>query len=228
MATVVGGMAKACQEAGIPLLGGETAEMPGVYLSGEMDLVGTIVGMVDRAQMLDGQRIRPDDAIIVLESTGLHTNGYSLARRVLADMDWTTPHDDLNTSIGEALLAVHRSYLADIHLLREKDVDIHGMAHITGGGLMDNVPRMLRSDVDAVMMPGLWKMPSIFRLIQEAGSISTDEMFRVFNMGAGLVIVVPANEASFVEGTLPHAWRAGRITSGTGELILELQEGQES
>jgi phosphoribosylformylglycinamidine cyclo-ligase len=195
VATVVGGMAQACAENGVALLGGETAEMPGVYVDGEIDVAGTIVGVVDRAQAITGERIQAGDAILGLHSTGLHTNGYSLARRALSDLDWHTLRDDLGASIGEALLAVHRSYASQVATLRAAGIDVRGLAHITGGGILENVPRVLPHHVAAVFDLGRWPVPPIFALIQSRGGVDLHEMYRVFNMGVGMIAVAPQSQA---------------------------------
>lgn len=201
IAEIVSGCAAACKAVGCALLGGETAEMPGVYQSGEIDLVGTVVGVVDRDRLIDGSAIQPGDAILALPSSGLHTNGYSLARRVLADLDWQVQRDDLDgTSIGDALLAVHRCYLDDYRRLVQFGVDVRGMAHITGGGVIDNLPRILPPDIGAIIRIGRWPVPPIFALIQQQGRITDDEMFHVFNMGLGMLVVVPPEQAESVPG----------------------------
>lgn len=203
IAAVVGGCAAACQALGCALIGGETAEMPGVYQPGEIDLVGTIIGVVDYERILDGSRIQPGDAIVALPSTGLHTNGYSLARNALANLDWSAPRDDLDgLSIGEILLRVHRPYLADVSALWDAGIDVRGLAHITGGGLWDNLPRILPTGVPAGVAAriqrGSWPEPPIFGLIQREGDITTHEMFHVFNMGLGMLVIVPAAQAKQV------------------------------
>ncbi len=195
VATIVGGMAQACVENGMALLGGETAEMPGVYVDGEIDVAGTIVGVVDRAQAITGERIQAGDAIIGLHSTGLHTNGYSLARRLLADLDWFVRRDNLGASIGEALLAVHRSYAPQVAALRTIGIDVRGLAHITGGGILENVPRVLPERLTAVFDLGHWPVPPIFTLIQSRGGVDVREMHRVFNMGVGMIAVLPRSQA---------------------------------
>lgn len=221
IAAIVTGMAQACQAAGCALLGGETAEMPGVYESGEVDVVGTVVGVVDRADLLDGSRIAAGDLIYALPSTGLHTNGYSLARRVLADADWNAHHEVLGTSIGAALLAVHRCYLPDVGHLRSEGVTIKGLAHITGGGVIDNLPRILPDGVGATIQHGSWTVPPIFELIQALGQISTDELYRVFNMGLGMLLVIAPDDADRVEQTLADAKRVGHIIRGNKQVQFE-------
>lgn len=220
IASIVEGMALACQRAGCALLGGETAEMPGVYEAGEVDVVGTIVGVVDRDHLIDGSRIEAGDVILGLPSSGLHTNGYSLARAVLADFDWHQPHETLGMSIGEALLAVHEPYLDDITRLRAAHIDIHGLAHITGGGLVDNVPRILPDGLIAEIERDAWQVPPLFTLIQQTGDIALDEMYRVFNMGIGMVVIVPALQANDCKTVLRgQASLIGRITAETGSPV---------
>ena len=193
---MVGGVAAACKEARCALLGGETAEMPGVYEPGEIDLAGTIIGVVERERIIDGSRIQPGDVILGLPSTGLHTNGFSLARRVLGDMEWETSFPELNGSIGDALLQIHRSYLKPIQQLWDAGVEVHGLAHITGGGFQDNLPRIFPAGVSAIIRRGSWPKPPIFDLIQRQGHIPDDEMFHVFNMGLGMLVIVPAEQAT--------------------------------
>jgi phosphoribosylformylglycinamidine cyclo-ligase len=222
IAAIVTGMAVACQAAGCALLGGETAEMPGVYAAGEVDVVGTIVGVVDKSMLLDGSRIQAGNVIFGIPSNGLHTNGYSLARRVLDTLDWETPHDDLGTSIGAVLLAVHRCYLAEVEKLRAANVDIRGLAHITGGGIVDNLPRILPDTVNAIIKRGSFPILPIFNLIQSRGEIDPDEMYRVFNMGVGMLVIVPAEHSNAVQSALPNdVYLIGRIVKGDGSVEFE-------
>lgn len=211
IAAIVTGMAQACQAAGCALLGGETAEMPGVYAPNEVDVVGTVVGVLDKNNLLDGSRIQAGDIIFGLPSTGLHTNGYTLARMALAEQDWTTEHPALGMSIGEALLTVHRNYSPHIEALKSAEVDIRGLAHITGGGMVDNVPRILPDNVQAVIQHGSWAVPPIFGLIQTLGNVSRDEMLRVFNMGVGMLVIVPESDADKVMSILADVVRIGHI-----------------
>ena len=195
LAAIVGGMAAACKLAGCALIGGETAEMPGVYAPGEIDVAGTIIGVVEYGDLITGTCIEPGDAILVLPSNGLHTNGYSLARAALAGMDWSTPRDDLGgESIAAALLEPHLSYLDAINTLQHHRIEIRGMAHITGGGLIENLPRILPEGLGADIARAV-REPPIFDLIQRMGRVTTEEMFRVFNMGMGMLIVTPAGIA---------------------------------
>ena len=222
VAAVVGGAARACKAVGAALLGGETAEMPGVYHDGEFDLAGTIVGVVDRPKLILGDRITPGDAVLAMPSSGLHTNGYSLARKVLARHDWRAEEPRLGgQSLGAALLAPHRAYLNEVNHLRDghgalAGVDVKGLAHITGGGLIENPPRILPAACAFELQSGSWELPPLFQMIQEAGRISTYELRRAFNCGVGMLIVVPEDEAEralallATEG-LCGGWRIGRI-----------------
>lgn len=212
IAAVVGGCAHACRAVSCALLGGETAEMPGVYQPGEIDLVGTVVGVVERSRLLDGARIQPGDAVLALPSTGLHTNGYSLARKTLADLDWMAIHPDLRESIGEALLKIHRCYLPDIETLWRGGVEVRGLAHITGGGVVDNLPRILPQGMGALLRRGTWDEPPIFRLIQITGRVSDQDMFHAFNMGLGMLVIIPYAEVAAAQALLPAAYLVGEIT----------------
>lgn len=194
---IVSGLCKACKENHVALLGGETAEMPGLYPQGEYDLVGTIVGSVSKRNLITGKSIRAGDVMIGLPSGGLQTNGFSLARRVIFDLDQHSWQDRLpgtNQTFGEALLAVHRSFLKPVAKLMERKVKINGMAHITGGGFPDNLPRVLPKAVNAEIDRSSWEVPTIFKYIQNRGKVDTEEMYRVFNMGIGFVIIVPKNQ----------------------------------
>jgi phosphoribosylformylglycinamidine cyclo-ligase len=222
VAIIVGGVAAACRVAGCALLGGETAQMPGVYEPGEIDLVGTIVGVVERARAIDGACIQPGDAILGLPSTGLHTNGYTLARRALADLDWAVPLPELGCSAGEALLAPHRPYLQPIQRLWDADVDVRGLAHITGGGFAENLLRILPADHGAVLRRGSWPEPSIFGLIQRLGEVEPVEMFEVFNMGLGMLVVVAPKDVARALAALPgDAYVVGEIVSGQGQVTIQ-------
>lgn len=194
---LVAGLCKACRANGCALLGGETAELPGLYPDGEYDLVGCIVGAVRRRDLVTGRAIRPSDVLIGLPSTGLHTNGYSLARRILFETAKLSVNDLLpgtRRKVSDVLLAVHRSYLHAFRALRGR-VRIHGMAHITGGGFPDNLPRVLPPGLCAVVDGTAWQPPPLFRFLQQAGGIARKEMYRVFNMGIGMVFFVPEDHA---------------------------------
>ena len=222
---VVGGIAKACRENGCALLGGETAEMPGFYADGEYDIAGFIVGIVERSRVIDGRSIVPGDVLIGLPSAGLHTNGYSLARRVLFEtVGWTadTVVPELGATVGDALLAPHRSYLPVMRPLLPRQT-LKGLAHITGGGITENLPRVLPEGCSAEIDLGTWNVPALFQLLQERGQIPRDEMFRAFNMGIGLILVAAPAEAERIIDTLarhgePHAVRIGFVVSGSRDV----------
>jgi len=222
----VAGLCKACRENGCALLGGETAEMPGLYPKGEYDLVGTIVGQVEKKKVITGQSIRKGDVLIGLPSTGLHTNGYSLARKVIFETAKKKLSDlvpGTKTSFEKALLAVHKSYLHPVVALMEK-VKVQGMAHITGGGLVDNVPRILPDNVDAVFDRSTWKTPAIYEFIEQSGNVDHEEMYRVFNMGIGYVIFVRAKDADATMELLKKQKARpkiiGRVEKGEGKSRL--------
>ena len=221
---VIAGFAQACRENGCALLGGETAEMPGVYLEGEFDLAGTIVGQVRQEDVIDGSRIAAGDRVWGLPSTGLHTNGYSLARKVLLEKAGfavtDTPDELAGASVGDALLAVHRSYLPDMRRVWEAcgREAVKGLTHITGGGFYDNIPRVLPAGVSVHLDPVAWPTLPIFQLIQAKGGVSDAEMHRVFNMGIGLVVITPQDvdlEAVGV-GALP----IGEVAAGDEPVVL--------
>ena len=192
MAELIEGLCKACKENDCALIGGETAELPALYPEGEYDLVGTIIGAVAKKDLITGEEISAGDVLIGVPSSGLHTNGYSLARRVCFDIAKLGVNDNLpgtDQTVAEALLAVHRSYLKHFLALQKK-VKILGMSHITGGGFEDNVPRVLPQNVDAVIDRKSWTPPALFQFIQKTGKVETDEMYHVFNMGIGMIFVV--------------------------------------
>ncbi|HEV3057247.1 MAG TPA: phosphoribosylformylglycinamidine cyclo-ligase [Vicinamibacterales bacterium] len=246
---VIGGIARACQINGCALIGGETAEMPGFYADGEYDIAGFIVGIVEQGELIDGRGIVPGDALIGLPSAGLHTNGYSLARRVFFEVaGWSadTFVAELGTTAGDALMAPHRSYLAVMRGLLRGGAgaaaptsstqgapvptsftpgapvprsSVKGLAHITGGGITENLPRVLPEGCAADIDTGAWDAPPIFRVLAERGGIPRDEMFRAFNMGIGLVVICGAREADRVVEALaaagePHARRIGSVIAG--------------
>jgi phosphoribosylformylglycinamidine cyclo-ligase len=218
---LISGFTKACKEGGCALIGGETAQLPDLYQSGEYDLAGCIVGVVDRSEILDGSRIVPSDVLIGLSSNGLHTNGYTLARKVLLDkmrLDLLKKVDGFAKPLGEELLRVHRNYhpvMASIAPGR-----IKGAAHITGGGLVDNLPRILPVACDALLDTSSWKVPPIFRLIQAGGDVSREEMHQVFNMGIGMVLVVSKSHQSEVLSQTKGKV-IGQITPGSGKVLLQ-------
>ena len=218
---VVTGVARACKENGCALIGGETAEMPGFYADGEYDIAGFIVGAVEKSKVVDGRAVVPGDVLIAVPSTGLHTNGYSLARRVFFEIAGWKPDTfvrELGMTIGGALLAPHRSYLGLVRPLLERDW-VKGLAHITGGGLTENLPRTLPEGCAAEIDLKAWTVPAIFQLLQQHGAIAGAEMFRAFNMGVGLVIICTSRDADRVINTLmltgePNAFRLGFVVAG--------------
>jgi phosphoribosylformylglycinamidine cyclo-ligase len=251
---IIEGFAKACAENRCALIGGETAQMPGFYHAGEYDVSGTIVGVVEKSQMLDGTKsVRPGDRIIGLPSSGLHTNGYSLARQILFERMGLKPKsfvDQLRTTVGEELLKIHRSYgplvrdlLAKfnrgksrssrkqrngaVKVATAKSKPVKALAHITGGGFVDNIPRVLPKDCDAVILQGSWPVLPIFSLLQEAGQVSEPELYQVFNMGIGMVVVVSSTSAKAVLGWLQRreekAWDIGEIVPGRG--VVQMAAG---
>jgi phosphoribosylformylglycinamidine cyclo-ligase len=224
--SVVSGIAAGCRENGCALIGGETAEMPGFYRPGEYDLAGCIVGIVDRRAILDGSGIRPGDRILGLRSSGLHTNGYSLARKVLFDRKRLTVRSrvaGLRRPLGEELLAVHRTYLPLLEPLLPLRW-IRGMAHITGGGFADNIPRILPPGCAAEIHAGSWRIPAIFRVIQQAGSVSDTEMRRTFNLGIGMVVVASPSAARRIRARLARTGEPapviGRIVAGPRRVVF--------
>ncbi len=223
VAPLVAGVGRACQAHGMTFAGGETAEMPDLYPPGHYDLAGTILGVVAEADALHGDRVRVGDALVGYEATGLHTNGYSLARRIVFDeqgLDVDSPLPGLRESVGEALLAVHRSYYDAVAPVLS---DVHALAHITGGGLPGNLARSLPGGCAAAVDPGSWNVPPLFCFLQDAGHVSRDEMFRVFNMGVGLVAVTPAETVAGVQAAAQAAgvptWVLGEVVEGEGVRI---------
>ena len=207
---IVKGIAEACRQTGCALIGGETAQMPGVYFPGSFDLAGFIVGAVERDALLDSSTIQEGDALLALPSTGFHTNGYSLVRQALGLEQDPSPlhthHPELGRTLGEALLEPHRSYWP---LLEPVLPLLKGMAHITGGGLTENLKRVLPQGLEARIDYGSWDVPPLFRLLQQRGNIADDEMWRVFNMGIGMVLACAPDHADSVLRSLPEAWVVG-------------------
>jgi phosphoribosylformylglycinamidine cyclo-ligase len=222
---VMDGFVRACLEAGCALIGGETAEMPDFYQPGEYDMAGFIVGTVQRDRILDGKRVQVGDHLLALPSVGLHTNGYSLARKIVFERQGLSPDDvipELGMTAADALLAPHRQYLAALDRPLEAGW-LRALAHITGGGLTDNLPRVLPAGVAAEIRRGAWDVPPLFRYLQEVGGIAEDEMFRVFNQGVGMVMVVGPDDADALRGHLESIGEApfevGRIVPGDREVI---------
>ncbi|NIA12444.1 MAG: phosphoribosylformylglycinamidine cyclo-ligase [Nitrospiraceae bacterium] len=221
---VIKGLATGCRYAGCALIGGETAEMPGMYKAGEYDLAGTIVGIVDQKKIVDGTRVVPGDAVIGLPSSGLHTNGYSLARKIcfeVAGLDCGDPMPGTGRTVGEALLEPHRSYAALIQLLMAA-ADVKAMAHITGGGITENLPRSLPDGVGAEIDLGAWNVPPVFSFMKTAGGVADFEMLRTFNMGMGYLLVVSEEDADqamdVLQQTGEEAVRIGHTVAGAGEV----------
>jgi phosphoribosylformylglycinamidine cyclo-ligase len=221
---IIKGIVKGCNEAGCVLLGGETAEMPGFYKKSEFDLAGFAVGLVERDKMIDGSRVRPGDIVIGVSSSGLHSNGYSLARKVLfgkKKLSLTDRPAPLKNSIADELLNPTRIYVKSV-LGIKKDFDIHAIAHVTGGGLIENVPRVVPKDCTVVIDSSSWKLPAIFELIKEFGRIEKDEMFRTFNCGIGMVLVVLKQQ---VGGVIKKLKRFGGESMVIGE-VRKSKRGQ--
>jgi phosphoribosylformylglycinamidine cyclo-ligase len=221
VAEVVTGAAAACEALGVALLGGETAEMPGVYVDGELDIVGTIVGVVDRPALVDGARIEPGDAVIALPSSGLHTNGFSLARLALDGLDWHERRADLGgRTLADVLPVPHRAYVSAFDALRAADIDVRGMAHITGGGLVDNPPRVFPDGVGMRVDTGSWTVPPVFELIVARAEVGRHEAFRALNMGVGFLFIVPAEQRGRALAALDAAgerpWVIGEMVPGHG------------
>ena len=225
---IVSGLCKACRENHMALLGGETAEMPGLYPAGEYDLVGTIVGCVRREDIITGKSIRAGDVMIGFPSGGLQTNGFSLARRVIFDLcqySWKDKLPGTNQTFGDALLAVHRSFLRPVAKLLDRKIKITGMAHITGGGFPDNIPRVLPKAVNAEIDRASWNVPTIFNFIMNQGKIDRDEMYRVFNMGIGYVVILPKNQlvkATNILRAMHYPYHViGVIRKGSGKVVYK-------
>jgi phosphoribosylformylglycinamidine cyclo-ligase len=226
VAAVVEGCARGCRENGCVLLGGETAEMPGFYAEGEYDIAGFIVGVVDREKVIDGKRIEAGDSLLALPSVGLHTNGYSLARKLffeVADLRAETPLPELGMTAGEALLQPHASYLRPLEDLLDEG-SIKGLAHITGGGLLENIPRILPEGVGVEIRRGSWDVLPIFDLMRRLGNVSEREMYRTFNMGVGMVVVCAETDAarvkSHVESRGERCFEIGRVVAGARDVQL--------
>ena len=220
---LVSGMSAACKEAGIALVGGETAEMPAVYAEGDLDVVGFVTGVVDRERLLTGADIVAGDVLYGISSSGLHTNGFSLARKLIFDMGGysidATPGELNGASIADVLLAPHANYVAPVKSMLAAGVGVKGMAHITGGGLVENVPRILPQGLGAVIDKSTWTPQPIFSLMQAIGNIADLEMHRTFNMGVGLVVIAPAGlqkrlEAALNEWPALRVWELGRVETG--------------
>ena len=223
---IVSGMVKACRETGVSLVGGETAEMPNTYLPDEHDLVGVITGVVDKDKIITGETIRPGDAVLGLPSSGLHTNGYSFARKLFFDIGGYDINDSipkLQKSIGLTLLEPHINYTKHVFAAIDTGVDIKGIAHITGGGLLENIPRILPNGCGVELQKGSWPSVPVFGVMQSIGNVNEDEMFRAFNMGIGMVFVVETDDADSVKDALKNlteVYEIGSIIKGNGVKIF--------
>ena len=213
---VVAGIAAGCRQSGCALIGGETAEMPGMYGSGHYDLAGFCVGVVERDEILDGKQIRPGDALVGLPSSGIHSNGYSLVRKLVADLDWSAQHG-LGAPLGEVLLRPTRIYVRDLARLRG-EVDVRGLVHITGGGFPGNIPRVLPDGLGARLEAGSWPELAIFRLLRELGGLRDADMYRTFNNGLGMIAVVPADQAAAAAQAV-GGFVVGRVVEGQGVVV---------
>jgi phosphoribosylformylglycinamidine cyclo-ligase len=221
---VVAGVARGCRENGCALIGGETAEMPGLYTPPDYDLAGFIVGYVEENRILGPHRVQPDDVLIGLPSSGLHTNGYSLARKIVTDrlkLRLSDPFPGGGGAVADVLLAEHRSYLPALKPVLDR---VHAMAHITGGGLVENLDRSLPQTLDAVIKTASWETPNVFRVLMDAGSVEPAEMYRTFNMGAGMVVIcAPSDEKAVLSAAAAAGiagWRIGSLKPGSGAVIL--------
>ena len=222
-ASVIEGMAKACRENKCVLLGGETAEMPGFYTENEYDLAGFIVGIVDKPKVIDGKNIKTGDVVLGLPSNGLHTNGYSLARKLLfyiGRYKLDRILDETGETVAETLLQPHKSYLPTLENLLDTG-RIKGLAHITGGGLLENIPRILPENVSVEIKRGTWDELSIFGLMQKLGNVEDFEMFRTFNMGIGMVVICAEEDKDFLKNNLGECFEIGRVIEGNKEVFIK-------
>lgn len=210
---LVDGMSDACRKVGCAIVGGEMAEMPGIYQKDQYDLVGTILGIVEKAKIIDGKKIKNGDVLLALPSSGLHTNGYSLARKAFFETAQFKVDDyieDLGCTVGEELLKVHKCYFRQVYPLLQ-DFEIHGIAHITGGGLIDNIARLLPNGLSAQFSQS-WPIPPVFQLIQEIEKVSDRQMRKIFNLGVGMVLIVPAVQVKAIQGAIKESWVIGKIS----------------
>ncbi len=224
---IIEGMARACSEGGCALLGGETAEMPGFYTDGEYDMAGFIVGVVDRSKVINGSRIVAGDVVLGLPSVGLHTNGYSLARKILLDVagyQVDTHVAELGCTVGAELLKHHKSYLPALDRLINHEGIIKGLAHITGGGLVENIPRILPTNVDVALREGSWPELPVYDLMQKIGNVSRAEMLRTFNLGLGMIVITSPQYAKMVKDQIEQAgelyYEVGEVVDGNGKVVF--------
>ncbi|HEX8286429.1 MAG TPA: phosphoribosylformylglycinamidine cyclo-ligase [Pyrinomonadaceae bacterium] len=222
-ASVVEGVSVACKENGCVLLGGETAEMPGFYKDGEYDLAGFIVGVVDRSKVIDGKNISAGDVVLGLSSSGLQTNGYSLARKLFFEIggyQFNSYIEELGETAGEALLKTHTSFLKQLGELLDTG-KIKGLAHITGGGFLENIPRILPQNVSVEIKRGTWNELPVFGFMQKLGNVADSEMFRTFNMGIGMIVICAEEDKEFLKNSLGECFEIGRVVSGNNQVIIK-------
>lgn len=224
---IVSGMIKACKETGVSLVGGETAEMPDTYLPGEHDLVGVITGIVEKEKIINGNSIKSGDVVMGLPSNGLHTNGYSLARKIFFNIGKFNPKENISTldkSIGHELLKPHINYSNHVFAVLDKNIKLKGIAHITGGGMIENISRILPSKVNVEIKKGTWPELPIFNIMQSIGKVDEKEMFRTFNMGVGMVYIVDPDNINKIKNVLKEItpiYEIGSVVSGSGEVFLK-------
>jgi len=224
-ASVVEGIAEGCRQSNAALIGGETAEMPGMYGKGDYDLAGFCVGVVEKKEIIDGSKVKAGDVMIALASSGPHSNGYSLVRKIIevSNADINKSFGEQDKSLGDALLAPTKIYVKAIHDLLPK-FDIHAMAHITGGGLLENIPRVLPGNAQAIVDTDSWQLPQVFKWLQDNGNVDINEMYRTFNCGVGMVLVVAAEEANEIITGLNQsgntAWQLGTIEEGDNQQVI--------
>jgi len=223
---IVSGMVKACKETGVSLVGGETAEMPDTYLPGEHDLVGVITGVMEKDKIITGESIKPGDVVLGLPSNGLHTNGYSLARKLFFEIGGYGVNDtipELKKSVGLTLLEPHINYTNHIFAVLDKDINVKGIAHITGGGLVENIPRILPDDCGVEIQKGSWPMLPVFDVMQSLGNVDEDEMFRAFNMGIGMVFIINPADMNTVKNAMKYlteVYEIGSVFSGNKDVTI--------
>ena len=223
---IVSGMVKACKETGVSLVGGETAEMPGTYLPGEHDLVGVITGVMEKDKIITGESIKPGDLVLGLPSNGLHTNGYSLARKLFFEIGGYGVNDtipELKKSVGLTLLEPHINYTNHVFAVLDKDINVKGIAHITGGGLVENIPRILPDDCGVEIQKGSWPMLPVFDVMQSLGNVDEDEMFRAFNMGIGMVFIINPADMNTVKNAMKYlteVYEIGSVFSGNKDVTI--------
>jgi phosphoribosylformylglycinamidine cyclo-ligase len=224
-ASVVEGIAEGCRQSNAALIGGETAEMPGMYGKGDYDLAGFCVGVVEKQNIIDGSKVKAGDVLIAIASSGPHSNGYSLVRKIIevSQADINATFGESGGTLGDALLAPTRIYVKTIHQLLAK-FDIHAMAHITGGGLLENIPRVLPENTQAVIDENSWQLPDVFQWLQENGNVELNEMYRTFNCGVGMVLITSADEADAIISALKQndetAWTLGTIETGDKQQVV--------